>query len=98
MVSIWLTKVKKPRESKAKKRSASTIGGRSNRICDGRRTQRLIDDTAGCGWCAAPRDHAGRSRTARKEIRRPSACSGCKLPRGKEGRRGLRQRLQLYSG
>src|ERR1700752_1618941 len=32
MVSISLTMVKKPRENEAKKRSASAIGGRSNRI------------------------------------------------------------------
>src|SRR5690349_24941597 len=97
MVSIWLTMVKSRCESGCKKNRPPHW--EADRIGYARfEQQRLIGDTAGCGWCAGLRDRAGRSRTARKEIRRPSACSGCKPLRGKEGRRGLRQRLRLYGG
>jgi hypothetical protein len=40
----------------------------------------IFVDIAAFAWCASPRNRGGRSSVARREIHRPRAYSGCKLP------------------
>src|SRR5260370_9967594 len=97
MVSIWLTKVKGWGESSTSKKSASQNEAdfHQNGTCSG---GLLIGDIAGCGGGAVRQGHAVRWKPARKGIRRRSACSGCKPPRGRAGRRAQRQRLPPSGG
>ena len=46
-------------------------------------------DIAGSEWSVSRRGRAARSSVARRGIRRPRACSGCRLPLMKAGRRAL---------
>src|SRR3569833_1380046 len=100
MVSIWLTKVKrsdkssaKPQYEKNRPRRARPIFVKSRSFPD-----RLTGDIAGYGWFEDPPDHAGRWKTARRGIRRPSGYNGCRPPRAREVRHGQRRRLRPCGG
>src|SRR4029077_1828030 len=100
MVSIWLTKVKGHRQSaKTEKRKKPTSRDEVDfvqmRLCS---PTAPIGDIAGFVWCAGRQGRADRWKTARTGIRRRSACSGCKLPRGTASRREPRQRLRPCDG
>src|SRR5438445_7568817 len=97
MVSIWLTKVKGWGESSTSKKSASQNEADFHQNSMGSGGV-LIGDIAGCGWCAVRQGHADRWKTARKGIRRRSACSGCKPLQARAGRRAQRQRLRPSGG
>src|SRR4029453_15227320 len=96
MVSIWLTTVKAV---------ANSSGHEKNRL---RKTKPVFiksfgsaaftADIAGSGWAGDLPDHADRWKTARKGIRRPSTCSGCRPPQGKANLRGQPQRLRPCGG
>src|SRR6202020_1264401 len=95
MVSIWLTKVKRRwRKFKTAKIGLAPRG----RFSSNANQAMIIGDIAGFGWFASRQGRAGRWKTARTGIRRRSACSGCRLPRGKAGRRERPQRLRPCDG
>src|SRR5262245_4043823 len=70
---------------------------RSRRAEFGRRLG-ITAGTAGCGWCAGRRGHAGRWNIARRGIPRPSTYSGCRPPQAKGARRARQQRPRPCAG
>src|SRR3954451_23447578 len=99
MVSNWLTKVKNGDESSAKGRQRKNRPRETKPVfIKSFGSGEITGDIAGSGWSASRPGHADRWKIAKTGTRPPSACSGCKPPPGRAGRRGLRQRLRPCGG
>src|SRR5438128_785767 len=99
MVSIWLTTVKDGEGMQGNlPHEKNRLHGRKPVFIKSFGLGELIADIAGYGWSAGQPGHADRWKTAKTGIRPPSACSGCKPPRGRADRREPRRRLRPCGG